>query len=154
MPHPLLIFGQSDYLIRIVAINSHIKWQTVQIQISWLLWKPTDLDLLCLQRQGISGFSRTRVNCTPVNWGWFRLYDGPRQLILAQCSSIPAVLFDNLGIFKCLNTFLLSPHHCFIIGFICDLFVACNERIRIPPHEPNKYIFLPLWKLRARVGIS
>ena len=24
--------------------------------------KPTDLDLHCLQRQGISGFSRTRVN--------------------------------------------------------------------------------------------
>ena len=30
---------------------------------SWLLLlqKPTDLDLHCLQRQGISGFSRTRV---------------------------------------------------------------------------------------------
>ena len=24
--------------------------------------KPTDLDLHCLQRQGISGFSRTKVN--------------------------------------------------------------------------------------------
>ena len=33
----------------------------MQIQISWLLQKPTDLDLHCLQRQGISGFSRTRV---------------------------------------------------------------------------------------------
>ena len=33
----------------------------MQIQISWLLKKPTDLDLHCLQRQGISGFSRTRV---------------------------------------------------------------------------------------------
>ena len=31
------------------------------VQISWLLKKPTDLDLHCLQRQGISGFSRTRV---------------------------------------------------------------------------------------------
>ena len=28
----------------------------------WLLQKPSDLDLHCLQRQGISGFSRTRVN--------------------------------------------------------------------------------------------
>ena len=27
----------------------------MQIQISWLLQKPTDLDLHCLQRQGISG---------------------------------------------------------------------------------------------------
>ena len=33
----------------------------MQIQISWLLQKPTDLDLHYLQRQGISGFSRTRV---------------------------------------------------------------------------------------------
>ena len=31
------------------------------IQISWLLQKPTDLDLHCLQRQDIYGFSRTRV---------------------------------------------------------------------------------------------
>ena len=33
----------------------------MQIQISWLLQKPIDLDLHCLQRRGISGFSRTRV---------------------------------------------------------------------------------------------
>ena len=59
MPHPLLIVSQSDYLIWIDAINSHTKWQTVQIQINWILQKPTDLDLHCLQRQGISGFSRT-----------------------------------------------------------------------------------------------
>ena len=62
MPRPLLIVSQSDYLIQIVHTNSHTKWQTVQIQISWLLQKPSDLDLHCLQRQGISGFSRTRVN--------------------------------------------------------------------------------------------
>ena len=59
---PLLIFSQSDYLIQIIDINSHTERQTVQIQISWLLQKPTDLDLQCLQRQGISGLSRTRVN--------------------------------------------------------------------------------------------
>ena len=40
--------------------NLHTNRQTVQIQISWLLQKPTDLDLHCLQRQGIFGFSRTR----------------------------------------------------------------------------------------------
>ena len=62
MPCPLLIFSQSDYLIWIVAINSHTEWQTVQIQNNWLLQKSTDLDLHCLQRQGISGFSRTWVN--------------------------------------------------------------------------------------------
>ena len=56
-----LIFSQSDYLIQVVVTNSNIEWQTVQIQISWLLQKPTDLDLHCLQRHGIFGFSRTRV---------------------------------------------------------------------------------------------
>ena len=62
MQLPFLILSQSDYLIQIVDLNSHSEWQIVQIQISWLLQKPTDLDLHCLQRQGISGFSRTRVN--------------------------------------------------------------------------------------------
>ena len=61
MPRPFLIVSQSDYLIQIVDIISHTKWQTVQIQISWLLQKPTDLDLHCLQRQGIFGFIRTKV---------------------------------------------------------------------------------------------
>ena len=61
MPRLLLSFSQSDHLIWNVAINSHTLWQTVQIQICWLLQKPTDLDLHCLQRQGISGLSRTRV---------------------------------------------------------------------------------------------
>ena len=60
MACPLLIFSQSDYLMQVVDMNSNTEWQTVQIQISWLL-KPTDLDLHCLQRQGISGFSRTKV---------------------------------------------------------------------------------------------
>ena len=67
MPCPFLIFSQSDYLIQIVDTNSHTKWQTVQIQISWLFQKPTDLDLHCLQRQGLSGFSRTRVKVNGSN---------------------------------------------------------------------------------------
>ena len=53
---------RSDYFIQVVDTNSHTKWQTVQIQISWLLQMPTDLDLYCLQRQSISWFSRTWVN--------------------------------------------------------------------------------------------
>ena len=39
----------------------------MQIQISWLVQKPTDLNLHCLQRQGISGFSRTSVKML-FNW--------------------------------------------------------------------------------------
>ena len=61
MPHPFHFFSQSDYLIQITDINSHTECQTVQIQISWLLQKPTDLDLHYLQGQGISRFNRTRV---------------------------------------------------------------------------------------------
>ena len=45
MPHPFLTVSQSDYLIQIVDVNSHTEEQIVQIQISWLLKKPTDLDL-------------------------------------------------------------------------------------------------------------
>ena len=54
MPCPHLIVSQSDYLIQGVDTNSHTEKQTVQIKISWLFQKPTDLDLHCLQRQGIT----------------------------------------------------------------------------------------------------
>ena len=33
MPNLLLTVNQSDYLIHIIAKNSHTEWQTVQIQI-------------------------------------------------------------------------------------------------------------------------
>ena len=62
MPHPLLIFSQLVYLIRVIDTNSNTEWQTGQIQIS-LLQKPTDLDLHCLQRQGNS------YGCTSAGQG-------------------------------------------------------------------------------------
>ena len=52
MPLPLLIVSQSDHLIPEDDTNSHIELQTVQIQISWLLKTPVDLDLHCLQKAG------------------------------------------------------------------------------------------------------
>ena len=61
MPRLFSIFSQLNCLIQTVDINLNTEWQTVQIKISWLLQKPTDLDLHFLQRQGISGFSRPRV---------------------------------------------------------------------------------------------
>ena len=66
IPRPFPAVSQSDYLIQIPDINSHTGRQTVQIQISWLLQKPTDLDLHCLQRHGIYGFSRTRVKTSQL----------------------------------------------------------------------------------------
>ena len=71
MPCPLQIFSQSEYLIQIVDINPHTEWQTVQIQISCLQSsseKPTDLDLYCLQWQGISRFSRTRIKSCSITF--------------------------------------------------------------------------------------
>ena len=68
MALPLITLSQSESLIQIIDINADTKWQTVQIQISWLLQKPTDLDLHCLQRQSISRLSRTGVNTWDRNW--------------------------------------------------------------------------------------
>ena len=48
MPHPI-IFSQSHYLIQVVDTMTNNG-------------NPDQLDLHCLQRQGISGFNRTRVN--------------------------------------------------------------------------------------------
>ena len=61
MPRPLVSFSKSVYLIQFADTNSNTEWQTVQIQISLLLQKSTDLNLHCLQWQDISEFSRTRV---------------------------------------------------------------------------------------------
>ena len=67
MPHPLQIFSQSGYLIQIVAINLHTWWQTLQIQISWLLQKPTDLDLHCLQNRVYPGSAGQGLSAVAEN---------------------------------------------------------------------------------------
>ena len=67
MPRPQLIVSQSDYLIQVVDTNSHTERQTVKTQISWLLKNPTDLNLHYLQRQSISGTSRTRGKLSWIN---------------------------------------------------------------------------------------
>ena len=82
MPHPLLIFSQSNCLIQVVDTNLHTEWQTVQIQINWLLQKRTDQDLQCLQRQGTSGFSWTRVKDTAKVLKFQTLYSIPFWPIL------------------------------------------------------------------------
>ena len=62
--HDVSTTGVRFWIISISNISGIVDmfiWQTVQIQISWLLKKPTDLDRHCLQRQGVSGCRRTRV---------------------------------------------------------------------------------------------
>ena len=61
MSCPLLNFNQSDFLIQVVDTNSNAEWQAVQIQISWLLKKPTDLDLHCLQSRVYPGSAGLRL---------------------------------------------------------------------------------------------
>ena len=65
----------------------------MQIQISWLLQKPTDLDLHCLQRQDISGFSRTRV--LSVEWAYYKqqprfhgIVEGNKDNIITSLSPV------------------------------------------------------------------
>ena len=60
MQCPFKIFSQSDYLIQIVDTSSLTEWQTVQIQISWIL-RSQLIWMYSLQKQGISEFSRTKV---------------------------------------------------------------------------------------------
>ena len=93
MPHLLLIVSQSDSFIQIVDINSHSEWQTVHIQISWLQ-KPTDLDLHCLQRQGISGFSRKGLTFSlsgsiqlTTNWRYYRKQASIFRAICIKCQN-------------------------------------------------------------------
>ena len=51
------------------------------------------------------------------------------QLLVFFCSSVPVLSFDTPGVGR--NTlFLSSPHLCFIIVFICDLFVSRDDPLR------------------------
>ena len=70
----------------------------MQIQISWLLQKPTDLDLHCLQRKGISGFSRTRVKLAKsfsdlCNFFWFFI-----DISSTVCSGLPTCMFEAASV--------------------------------------------------------
>ena len=58
MPCPLQVFSQSDYLIQVVDTNSHTYHNSNSADLDQL----ASSDLHCLQRQGTSRFSRTRVN--------------------------------------------------------------------------------------------
>ena len=88
-------------------------------KICWLLQKPTDLDLHCLQRQGISGFSRTRVNIVSnlimqyLLFGLVLFQKSKRNFSTSLCSYfqehyVLKSFYNNL-----LNLILLNPDmHC------------------------------------------
>ena len=66
----------------------------MQIQISWLLKKPTDLDLHWLQKQEISGFSRTRVKQPMCSDS---IFPENKYLVESNCKSI--LLYNR--VFNC-----------------------------------------------------
>ena len=73
MPHPLLIVSQSDYLIQTVDISSHTEWQTVQIQISWLLQSQLIcIYTICTGRAYPGSAGRGLIN-TEVNLHCFKI---------------------------------------------------------------------------------
>ena len=76
----LLIVSQSYCLIQVVDTNSYTKWQTVHIHTRWLLKKPTNLDLHCLQRKDISAFSRTSVKMRNSFTFYFQMRDSTTWL--------------------------------------------------------------------------
>ena len=72
LPHPLLIFSQSNNLIQDVDNYKFAYFMTNSANF-WRSQLP-DLDLHYLLRQGISGFSRPRVNYSSVSTLLFAFY--------------------------------------------------------------------------------
>ena len=65
--------------------------------------KPNDLDLHCLQRQGISGFSRTRVKCYWLGANFIRMTTSlgcNRDLFTFAVRIFGYLSFENLFIGK------------------------------------------------------
>ena len=128
MSRPRQNVSQSDSLIQLIDMNSHTEWQKVQIRISWLLQKPTDLVLHCLQSQGISGFSRTRVNCGILLYNW-RAWD----VIYNTCTRPANVKYMITKLWNQLTRhFLYSSRHAILatkvmLFQIRKLYEAWNE---------------------------
>ena len=81
----------------------------VQIQISWLLTKPTDLDLHCFQRQGLSRFSRTRVNSFISLFKHMSLVARKRLFKLSVESIFQCTCLGPLNKAICLGLWLKCP---------------------------------------------
>ena len=74
MPRLSQIFSQSDYLIQIVDINSYTEWQTVQIQVSWLLRSQlTWIFTVCKGSAYTGSAGQGLIKCTSIDI--IRLYE-------------------------------------------------------------------------------
>ena len=89
LSHPLIIVRLSDCFMQVVDINSPTDCQTVQFLISRLL---SDCPALrCLQRWGISGLSRNRVNFR-LRHIWIRAA-GNFVVVCVKFSALLIILF-------------------------------------------------------------
>ena len=97
----------------------------------WLLQKPTDLDLHCLQRKGISGFSRTRVKIQNVDDNTNTTFFSPGEKLTFTywADGEPSKLFGFLSLENCAcmrrsDGWRWHDYHCHAPGveykFICQ----------------------------------
>ena len=114
-----------NYLIRVVDTSSLNEWQTVQIQISWLLKKPTDLDLHCSQRQTYQGSEGPGSN--PKQF--FLPLTVTRQFLCCSSSLFVRLWFHMWSLF-CPYLFPISPSFG-ALGRMCFVIVAFSGYLHI-----------------------
>ena len=78
----------------------------MQIQ-SWLLQKPTDLHLRCLQMQDISRFSRTRVNLKYCEYPVCVTFISVSEGVSMICEKIGAVMNTSSGNQETKETYII-----------------------------------------------
>ena len=108
----------------------------MQIQISWLLQKPTDLALHCFQRQGISGLSRTRVKV----YQWHLLMSELMYTVFELNQSFVPLCHHKKFIWK--NVTAWKPSFSvYQLGAITHVLVTINKKINksSPGQGPDHY---------------
>ena len=97
MPHPLLIFNQSNCMIQVVDTNSYTEWQTMQIQISWLLHQLIWIYTVCKGKvyQGSAGLGlNVQIVNESINAGYKMIKDGPKKCcIQINLKRVPQHMF-------------------------------------------------------------
>ena len=105
---------------------------------SWLLQKPTDLDLHCLQRQDISGFSRTRVKSEEYPQLVFKYHyiltekKKKRKMPYLVLWSLPSSLSQCLLHYNISNTTMKGTNSLQLIIFcmMCLLYLPLNRGVK------------------------
>ena len=109
----------------------------MQIQISE---KPINFGLHCLQRQGISGFSRTRVKGTEYSWKFsFHIYKGNN--FLTEIFLPPMNLLKNVGGEELIVSF--KSTHTLLTEKGGNFFFIISELFPVQVHPVHLNHFVP-----------